>query len=69
MENTQIPLNWKTFLLADSNKTELFKFLASAIEITCRGKVLVATNRVSDISTAALYICLYRAVSSAAVHT
>ncbi len=45
-ERTRIPQNWNTFLRVDSNKTELFKFLASAIESSTvpDGKVLVTTK-------------------------
>ncbi len=55
-EKTRIPQNWKTFLRVDSNKTELFKFLASAIE-SCKvpdGKVLVTTKGKSVAATATL---------------
>ena len=45
-ERTRLQQNWRTFLLIDSNKTELFQFLASAIEsaVTPEGKVLVMTK-------------------------
>ena len=55
-EKTRIPQNWKTFLRVDSNKTELFKFLASAIE-SCKVpncKVLVTTKGKSVAATATL---------------
>ena len=55
-EKTRIPQNWKTFLRVDSNKTEFFKFLASAIE-SCKvpdGKVLVTTKGKSVAATATL---------------
>ena len=31
-ERTRLPQNWKSFLRVDSNKAELFQFLASAID-------------------------------------
>ncbi|XP_014671080.1 PREDICTED: uncharacterized protein LOC106811872 [Priapulus caudatus] len=56
LKQTRIPQNWKSFLRVDSNKTELFKFLASAIEVTSTptGKILVSTKGESVVSTSVL---------------
>jgi len=45
-ERTRIPQNWKSFLRVDSNKTELFQYLASVIEsaVTPDGKIFVTTK-------------------------
>ena len=53
LESTRIPQNCKSVLRVDSNKTELFKFLATAVESTVPpiGKVLVTTKGEQVVST------------------
>ena len=57
-ERTCIPQNWRSFLRVDSNKTELFQFLASAIEsaVTPEGKVFITTKGERVVSTSTLDI-------------
>ena len=57
-ERTRIPQNWRSFLRVDSNKTELFQFLASMIEsaVTPEGKIFVTTKGERVISTSTLDI-------------
>ena len=45
-EKTRLPLNWKSFLRVDRNKTELFRFLATVIESqsTVAEKILITTK-------------------------
>lgn len=46
-EATNIPKNWKIFLLVDSNKTRLFNFIATEIQSTVPpdGNILVSTHK------------------------
>ena len=55
-EKTRLPHNWKSFLRADSNKMELFRFLANVIESesTVPGKMLVTTKGQNVASSATL---------------
>ena len=57
-ERTLIPQNWRSFLRVDSNKTELFQFLASMIKsaVTPEGKIFVNTKGERVISTSTLDI-------------
>ena len=52
-ERIRLPQNWRSFLRVDSNKTELFQFLASIIEsaVTPEGKIIVTTKGVRSTST------------------
>ena len=54
-EKTRLPHNWKSFLRMDRNKTELFKFLASAIESeeTAAGQILITTKG-QDVASSSL---------------
>ena len=57
-ERTRLSQNWRSFLRADSNKTELFQFLASIIEsaVTPEGKIIVTTKGQGVKSTSTLDI-------------
>ena len=52
---TRLQHNWKSFLRVDRNKTELLKFLASAIESeeTAAGQILITTEG-QDVASSAL---------------
>ena len=54
-EKTRLPHNWKSSLRVDRNKTELFKFLASAMEPdeTAAGQILITTKG-QDVASSAL---------------
>lgn len=52
-DRTHIPRNWRSFLRVDSNKTELFQFLASAAVIP-EGKILITTKGECVISSSTL---------------
>jgi len=54
-ERTRIPQNWRSFLRIDSNKTELFKFLASSA-VTPKGKIFVITKGEAVLSTSPIDI-------------